>query len=162
MCFARKWKEPVNDLETYQMMAARPVSSDIWCCGLVMLFCQNLEWNWNLLPCHCNEHCISHLKNFQQRPISTSICVLCDQLSLHLLQENEVPNSLNGNKSNVDIDIRGFLNLMVAMNYRVHVQASADIDDCCLPTWQRPSQRFPILCLQSSYYQRWKCLLWLN
>ena len=59
MCVARTWKQPVNNVERYQMIVARLVSSDIWCCGLVMLFCQNLEWHWNLLPRHCNEHCLS-------------------------------------------------------------------------------------------------------
>ena len=152
ICVAKMWKEPVNDVETYPMIVARFVCSDIWCCGLVMLFCQNPEWNWNLLPRHCDEHCIDHLKNFWQRPISTSICVFFDQLSLHVRPENKAPNSLYGNKCHVDIDIRGFPDPMVAVDYWIYLQASANIYKCCPPTWlplfQEASNSLPAVKLQ--------------
>ena len=85
MCIARKLKEPMNDLETYQMIVERPVCRDGWCCRLAMLFCQNLEWHWNLLPLQCNEHCLSHVKPFQLRPVSPSMyTAFFDQLSWHV------------------------------------------------------------------------------
>ena len=69
-----------------------------------------------------------------------------DQLNLHVRQDNDAPNSLNGNKCHVDIDNRGFLDPMVVVNYRVYLQASANIYKCCPPIWLRLFQGPQILC----------------
>ena len=117
------------------------------CCA--MLFCQNLKRHCDLLSCRWNELCVSHVKAFQLRLSHLQCAMYFLKIWVHMRALNNwAPNSLNVNKCHVDIDNRGSLDQIVAMNYWVHLQASADIDKCCPPTWLRLFQGPPILCQQ--------------